>query len=172
MVSQQENVLRLYLVRHAHAGWAPPGSRDFDRPLDALGLAEARSVALQAYTAGLVPGRIVSSPARRCAETTAAFLEIFGDLPASFDDRFYSDGMDAYLDSIRSHADARSLMLVGHNPMIETLSSVLAEQNEVSAALGFGYPTAGLLALDIARPLDANLMRRGAAVLVLTPALN
>jgi phosphohistidine phosphatase len=172
MVSQADNVLRLYLVRHAHASWAPPGSRDFDRPLDAKGLAEARNVALQAYTAGLVPGRIVSSPARRCAETTAAFLEIFGDLPASFDDRFYSDGLDAYLDSIRTHTDARSLMLVGHNPMIETLSEFLSGQSDVSAALNFGFPTAGLLTLDLARPLMDNMMHQGTPVLVLSPALN
>ncbi|RUZ11954.1 histidine phosphatase family protein, partial [Mesorhizobium sp. M7A.F.Ca.US.007.01.2.1] len=32
---------RLYLLRHAKAGWALPGMRDFDRPLDASGRADA-----------------------------------------------------------------------------------------------------------------------------------
>ncbi|RUX92559.1 histidine phosphatase family protein, partial [Mesorhizobium sp. M7A.F.Ca.CA.004.04.1.1] len=32
---------RLYLLRHAKAGWALPGMRDFDRPLDASGRSDA-----------------------------------------------------------------------------------------------------------------------------------
>ena len=34
---------RLYLLRHAKAGWALPGVRDFDRPLDASGRRRRRS---------------------------------------------------------------------------------------------------------------------------------
>lgn len=171
MVSEQSDVFRLYLLRHARALLAAPGVRDFDRPLDATGIAEARSVALQAYTAGLIPERIISSPARRCAETTAAFLEIFGNLDASHDERLYSGGVDAYLDRIRDHRDTRSLMLVGHNPMIESLSTLLSRDGEIGAALAHGYPTAGLLALDFRRPATGSMMHRAAPAALLTPAL-
>ena len=57
---------RLYLVRHAHAGWAMPGVSDFDRPLDEAGRLEARDVAEQAALAGLIPDNLVFSPALRC----------------------------------------------------------------------------------------------------------
>lgn len=171
MASEHRDVFRLYLLRHAHAAWPSPGGQDFDRALDAKGLAEARSVALQAYTAGLAPQKIVSSPARRCAETTAAFLEVFGDLSTSYDSRLYSEGPDAYIEQIRAHQDEDSLMLVGHNPMIESLSLLLARDGEVSSPLAFGYPTAGLLALDFQRPLSESLMHRGEPALLLTPAL-
>ncbi|TIV15839.1 MAG: histidine phosphatase family protein, partial [Mesorhizobium sp.] len=35
---------RLYLLRHAKAGWALPGVRDFDRPLDESGKADAEAM--------------------------------------------------------------------------------------------------------------------------------
>ncbi|TIX99998.1 MAG: histidine phosphatase family protein, partial [Mesorhizobium sp.] len=35
---------KLYLLRHAKAGWALPGMRDFDRPLDASGIADAETM--------------------------------------------------------------------------------------------------------------------------------
>ncbi len=35
---------RLFLLRHAKAGWALPGVRDFDRPLDASGIADAEAL--------------------------------------------------------------------------------------------------------------------------------
>ena len=171
MVSEQRDVFRLYLLRHAHAAWASPGGGDFDRRLDAKGIAEARSVALQLYNAGLAPEKIVSSPARRCAETTTAFLEIFGNLQASYDDRLYSEGLEAYLEKIREHHAALSLMLVGHNPMIEALAAFLSAPHDASAAIAYGYPTAGLLALDFHRPVTGDLLHRGEPVFMLTPAL-
>lgn len=171
MVSEQRDVFRLYLLRHARAVSTSPGERDFDRALDATGLAEARSVALQAYTAGFLPERIVSSPARRCAETTAVFLEVFGNLAASYDERLYSGGPDAYIDNIRQHQAVHCLMLVGHNPMIETLSILLAPQAEIAALLPFGYPTGGLLALDFHQPVTVQLRHRGELAVLITPAL-
>ena len=171
MVSEQTDIFRLYLLRHAHAGWALPDVSDFDRPLDAKGIGEARNVALQAFVAGLAPEKVVSSPARRCAETTAVFLETFGTSSASYDQRLYSEGLEAYLDTIRTHQGAASLMLVGHNPMIESLASFLSVQSSSDGAATYGYPTAGLLALDFHRPVTGLLRKRGHPVLMLAPTL-
>lgn len=172
MASANTGVFRLYLLRHAHAGWPTPGERDFDRSLDAKGVAEARSVALQAYTAGLTPELLVSSPAQRCSQTAAAFLDVFGDLATRYDPRLYSDGVDAYLDLILAQQHAASLMIVGHNPMIETLAGMLAGEGDGGIArLADGYPTAGLLALDFDRPFDRANLQKGRPTLLLTPAM-
>jgi phosphohistidine phosphatase len=171
MASEHQDVFRLYLLRHAHAAWPSPGRSDFERVLDGKGLAEARSVALQAFTAGLSPERVVSSPARRCAETTAIFLEIFGNISARYDERLYSEGIEVYLEHIRENQAAKSLLLVGHNPMIEALATFLAVKGEAGQGLSLGYPTAGFLALDFRRPLSGDLTHRGEPVLLLTPAL-
>jgi len=160
----------LYLMRHAHAAWGAPGVSDFDRPLDEAGLQEARHVAEQAMLAGLVPDLIVSSPAQRCRQTTSALLEVFRAVRPLEDLALYSGGPDAYLAHIRQHAERGSLMIVGHNPMIEAVAHHIARPTDVVAPLAAGYPTAGLLALDILRPIPDKLAQTGEPVALVTPS--
>lgn len=162
---------RLYLVRHAHAAWGAPGVSDFDRPLDETGRFEARDVAEQAALAGLVPEILVSSPALRCRQTTTALLGVFRAVKPAEDMGLYSGGLDAYFEQIRRHGPSRSLMIVGHNPMIEACAHQLSRESDVTAPLAIGYPTAGLLAIDFVRPLSERLTRRGQPVMLITPSL-
>ena len=162
---------RLYLVRHAHAAWATPGVSDFDRPLDDTGRFEARDVAEQAVLAGLMPEILVFSPALRCRQTTSALLDVFRSVKPTEDEALYSGGPDAYFGQIRRHASSRSLMIVGHNPMIEACAHHLSRQNDVMAPLALGYPTAGLLVIDFAAPLAENLAHRGEPIALIVPSL-
>lgn len=162
---------RLYIVRHAHAAWASPGVSDFDRPLDEIGRHEARDIAGQAVLAGLRPEAIVSSPARRCMETTAALLDVFRSIRPETDMQLYSGGADAYLQLVLRHSHLNSLMIVGHNPMIEAVAHHLSKPSDVIAPLAMGYPTAGLVAIDLARPLAGDLGRSGDALMLITPTL-
>ena len=171
MPSPSAETFRLYLVRHAHAGWGAPGIGDFDRTLDEAGRFEARDVAEQAVLAGLVPEALVSSPATRCRQTTLALLDVFRAVRPTEDMLLYSGGPDAYFAQIRRHADGDSLMIVGHNPMIEAVAHHIARPSGLTSALCSGYPTAGLLAIDLARPLPDNLAQCGEAVALLTPSL-
>lgn len=171
MPDSSAETFRLYLVRHAHAAWASPGVSDFERPLDELGRLEARDIAGQAVLAGLVPEAIVSSPARRCMETTAALLDVFRSVRPVTDMQLYSNGPDAYFNLIALHEHARSLMIVGHNPMIEAVAHHLTKASDIMAPLAMGYPTAGLLAIDLPRPLPGDLARSGKPVALIMPAL-
>jgi len=164
-------IFRLYLVRHAHAAWGSPGVSDFDRTLDDRGRHEARDIAEQAMLAGLAPDVIVSSPAQRCRQTTSAMLEVFRAVRPLEDLALYSGGTDAYIAHILQHAGRGSLMIVGHNPMIEALAHHIARTSDVLAPLAAGYPTAGLLAIDIARPLPDVLAQAGEPVMLVTPSL-
>jgi phosphohistidine phosphatase len=162
---------RLYLVRHAHAAWASPGVSDFERPLDEIGRHEARDIAGQAVLSGLRPDAIVSSPARRCMETTAALLDVFRSIRPETDMQLYSSGADAYLQLVLSHAHLNSLMIVGHNPMIEAVAHHLSKPSDVTSPLAMGYPTAGLLVIDLERPLTGDLGKSGEPFMLITPAL-
>lgn len=171
MTSPSAATFRLYLVRHAHAAWGTPGVSDFDRPLDETGRYEARDIAEQAVLSGLVPEVLVSSPALRCRQTAQALVDVFRTVQPLEDLALYSGGPDAYVAQIQKHAGRGSLMIVGHNPMVEALAAHLAPSSELTAPLAIGYPTAGLLAIDIARPLPAELGQSGEAIALIRPAL-
>ena len=171
MPAASAETFRLYLVRHAHAAWGSPGVSDFDRPLDESGRFEARDVAEQAALAGLVPEILVFSPALRCRQTTTALLDVFRSVKPTEDMGLYSGGPDAYFDQIRRHGSNRSLMIVGHNPMIEACAHHLSRESDVMTPLALGYPTAGLLAIDFVRPLAARLTHCGQPVALITPSL-
>lgn len=161
MTSPKSQYFRLFLLRHANAAWPEPGGRDFDRALDRKGQADIRDVAVRAYAAGYQPDRIIASPARRCRETAQAILDVFGSLTADYDQTLYDQGPEAYCRLIEGHAQEPSVMIVGHNPMIEALAAqILTEQ---PGELAFGYPTAGLLVVDFQRPLRLS---QGAGVIV------
>lgn len=153
MTSPADHNIRLLLVRHAHAAWAQPGMRDFDRPLDMRGREEAARLAAALAEGRIAPEVIVCSNARRCAETLAIILERLPGHPRIIrTDELYTASHETYLDIISEYAlsDCPSLMIVGHNPMIEnTAHALLRNDPEMAAgAIGGGFPTAGLMVID------------------------
>ncbi|MCY0147286.1 histidine phosphatase family protein [Hoeflea sp. G2-23] len=148
--------MRVFLVRHAHASWALPGTRDFDRPLDTRGRDEVRQLAAAMVVNGYEPDLVYCSTARRCEETLTLLLPQLGLSPViERSDTLYAGSHERYLDLIRaSHADSvRSIMIVGHNPMIEDTAQALLQDNSAAfaEALAGGFPTAGLLIVDCPR---------------------
>lgn len=118
---------RLYLLRHGCA--VPHGSPDFeddDRPLLPEGERRARQVGHGLRRLGIKVDRIATSPlprALRTAEIVAEALKA-ADLVEIVDD--LRSGRDA--SSIRSWLEARAesrLMVVGHNPSLSDLLSLL-----------------------------------------------
>ena len=170
MTTTNGALFRLHLFRHAHAAWPDAGRSDFDRKLDMRGRFEAHYVAKKAKEAGIRPEWIVSSPASRCEETALVFRETAGGLPVSFDEGLYS-GLDAYLEQIDRNRERESLMLVGHNPMIEGLATMLTAPGGFAHELDWGYPTAGLLTLEFDRPLPFDLQHKGRLAQLLVPDL-
>ena len=159
MTDAPANPFRIYLLRHAHSAWPAPGMRDFDRPLDERGRDEATRLAAMMTLNGLVPERIVCSPAARCVQTLEILAsEAGGSAEASYPADLYSATVRIYLDAIEAAArsGAASVMIVGHNPTIEETARALLVRHEGAAegVLGHGFPTAGLLIVDssAARP--------------------
>jgi phosphohistidine phosphatase len=93
---------------------------------------------------GIVPGVILSSPARRAKET-AALLRKSGrfEVPIYFDDRIYEASPQNLLQVIAKINDRfGSAMLVGHNPGVEGLIRFLTGQLEP-------MPTGALAIVDL-----------------------
>jgi phosphohistidine phosphatase len=104
---------------------------------------------------GLVPDRILCSPARRTRETLAALLPYLGgEGRVSIDPKLYDSGPSDYLAAIaRSGNDASTLMVIGHNPAIHASAQLLTGDSEpgLAADLAAKYPTGALAVIDFAQ---------------------
>lgn len=158
---------RVYLLRHAHSAWAMAGERDFDRRLDRRGSDEADRISLTMTVNGFCPELILCSSARRCVETCDAIerrMKTRHDVV--YTEKLYAHGHDAYVDMIAERSGTGSLLLIGHNPMVEDAarSLVCKRLKAFDGPLGQGFPTGGLAVIDIAGPMSCA--RDGIGVLV------
>jgi phosphohistidine phosphatase len=143
----------LTLLRHAKSGWDDPIASDFDRPLNPRGRRAARTVALEMRRLGLGFDHVLASPARRVVETIEAVAGEFGPLPATYDERLYLASPQTLLDVVHeAPADAERLLLVGHNPGLESLALALAGAGPLRSEIALKYPTATLT--EIALPVN------------------
>lgn len=122
----------LLLLRHAKSSWNQPELHDHDRPLNKRGKKEALKVGRYLKDNDLEPDLILSSTARRAQDTAQAVLEESGfsgqiDL---YQDLYLSD-TSAYLDILRCLSDdANRVLVVGHNPDLEELLTLLTDVTE------------------------------------------
>ena len=125
---EREPLRELLLLRHGHA--VPHGSvvPDFDRPLDARGRADTVWMARWAIEAGVVPDFVVASPAQRARETAEEFCRETGLATEDirWRERIYDSRVSELLAVLAEvPAEARRVMLVGHNPGFEQLAGLL-----------------------------------------------
>lgn len=149
----------ILLLRHAHAAWARPGMRDFDRPLDARGVEDACLIGEAMRAEDLVPKAVLCSPARRCVETSDIVTGYFAtDFRTDYIDDLYSRGHNRYIELL-SEQDGGVVLLVGHNPMMEDTARTLTGSAESwpGERLEKGFPTAGLAVIDFDPSADLRM---------------
>jgi len=117
----------ILLVRHAHAGNPAPGQDDAARALSATGIHEAKAAGAWLKQHGAAPDRVLCSPAVRAQSTCDLIVAALGSSPAQEDARIYEATPATLLRLVDESADARCLMLVGHNPGLEALVALLSE---------------------------------------------
>ena len=122
----------ILIMRHAKSSWDDSSLRDFDRPLNKRGRRDAPAMGRYLSDLDLVPDYVVSSPAKRAKETVELVSKAIGaDLPSvNFDEDLYYDGVEAYIEAIRSAPKESCIVLVaGHNPTIEQAVAKLSGGN-------------------------------------------
>lgn len=123
--------MKLYLVRHAIAE-DPTGYEDDSlRPLTEKGRERMKKIAAALLEIGVQPDLIVSSPYVRASQTAVILAEAL----KYREEILYSDslvplgGPDDMIGEINEKYSVGELMLVGHEPGISTLASVLLAGN-------------------------------------------
>jgi phosphohistidine phosphatase len=163
---------RLYLLRHAKAGWAAPGMRDFDRPLDPIGCTDADSIGAGMRAREYIPDLVLCSTAKRARETLDWVARHIGSPRAVFSDSLYSTDAAGYVDFIREAADGEKVLLIGHNPMMEDLGEALSGGGDEHArhALHGGFPTSALAVIRFPGKLADTAPGKGYLEAFVTPA--
>ncbi|MEV4339335.1 histidine phosphatase family protein [Streptomyces sp. NPDC049590] len=117
---------RLVLLRHAKSAW-PEGVEDRLRPLAPRGLRDAPAAG-RALAAGSLPDLALCSTAVRARRTwELASAEWATPPPVRYDRRLYAAGVPELLEVVHeAPAEARTLLLIGHNPGLAELVPALA----------------------------------------------
>lgn len=140
----------LFILRHAKAE-QEDGVRDQDRQLTKRGRRAAERTG--ELLADRLPDRILSSSSARTRETVERFskaAEYHG--PVEYLDSLYLAEPAAYLAAVKAHGgNAERLLLVGHNPGLESLVTALTGER-------VSLPTAALVecTLDVATWSDVT----------------
>ena len=166
---------RLFMMRHGKALW-PEGVPDHERPLAPRGHEAVPAMAQK--LSGLVDeiDLAIVSTAKRTRETFARISEVIPDIPHRFMTDIYEAPPGAILEVVQGlPIFARNVLIVGHNPGLQTLALYLAstEASEQDALrrLERKLPTAGLIHLEL--PVSWDEIDAGWARLVhfITPAM-
>ena len=144
---------RLLLLRHAKTERAEAGERDRDRKLTARGHADAPVIGAYMVCHRLLPDLALASPAARAEETLTGVAAAFAKPPrVAHEERIYNASPDTLIRLIRETRDAKTLLVVGHNPGLHDLALALiaSGDTETRERLAEKLPTSGLVVIDFA----------------------
>ena len=123
----------LLLLRHGKSDWRVEVD-DFDRPLKKRGEKAALKVGEWIQLKHIIPDWIISSPAVRAMKTAEGVCKAFkfksGKI--NYDERIYQANLDELKNVLADCPEhSRRVLLVGHNPDLETLLTYLVKKIEI-----------------------------------------
>jgi phosphohistidine phosphatase len=120
----------LLLARHAKSSWDNAALGDHQRPLNARGQGDAPRVGAHLRERGWVPQQTLSSDAMRTRQTWALMSPALApDTPVRWLRDLYLAAPGEILAQLGQAPEAcQALMVLGHNPGMEDLASLLSGQ--------------------------------------------
>jgi phosphohistidine phosphatase len=118
----------LLLMRHAKSSWKDSKLDDKERPLNKRGRSDAPIMGQILIDRELIPQCILSSSALRARQTAEAVIESSGyPGEVTYLDQLYMAEVEGYIAVLRELPDdVERVMLIGHNPGLETLLQILS----------------------------------------------
>lgn len=125
-----EPARRLILMRHAKSDWGDNSLSDHDRPLNYRGARDAPAMARWMCESGFHPDLVLCSSAQRARETVDLGLPEWDTTPEiAHSDSLYLATPEIILSVLQSESlGSRTVLVVGHNPGMSHLSSILSGQ--------------------------------------------
>ena len=151
--------MRVYICRHGEAQPHALSGRDLDRSLTQKGRLQARYLAsvLGALDAAERPRRLLASPAIRTMETAQSIADELGLGITSLDDLLPACHASTALDVIERFGYGEQIAIVGHNPTMTAVLSVLSHGSSASCCMpGPALQTGHMAVVDIPWPCTAG----------------
>ncbi|MDS1135864.1 SixA phosphatase family protein [Nitratireductor indicus] len=145
----------LILLRHAKSSWDDPRLDDFDRPLAPRGRRAAPLMGREIARRGWLPEQVMVSAARRAWQTWRLVASVLAqeETAAKPEEGLYMASPETLVEALRrSGGHAHSILLVGHNPGLETFAGRLCgagSDEDAKEALLDKFPTAAVARFEI-----------------------
>jgi phosphohistidine phosphatase len=170
-------MLHLWVLRHAKAAAQGPDG-DMSRPITARGRRQADAVREHIESLSgeaSLPELVLCSLAVRARETAELVMAALPESDLEFDDALYSQDAAELVEWLGIlDPEVSSLMIVGHNPTLHELCTLLASSPDSEAIESAGLPTAGLVELEQQNASSWGELEQGRSRLVhrFTPEKN
>lgn len=119
----------LMLLRHAKSDWKDEDLADIDRPLSGRGKKNACKLGVWLNEHNLMPDLILVSPALRTQQTLKRLCNECNVSTITVDSLYLAE-LDDLLQVLADAPNAERIMLIGHNPGLESLLNYLTNRNE------------------------------------------
>jgi phosphohistidine phosphatase len=144
-------VKTLVVMRHSKAEQSGPS--DFERELTDRGIVDATEAGQWLASRGIEPDQALVSAAVRTQQTWEAVDEGGGwDLEGTLEHALYEAGSESALDLVRRTDEAiRTLVVVGHNPTMASLVTLLDDgegDDEAGNEVAIGFPASAMAVLE------------------------
>jgi phosphohistidine phosphatase len=126
----------LLFMRHAKSSWKEKELTDQERPINKRGRSDAPLMGHLLVDRELIPQRVISSSAVRARQTAEIVVEVVAEstgyrAPIDFLDRLYMAETPEYYEVLRTLPDdLERVMMIGHNPGLETVLQLLSNRIE------------------------------------------
>ncbi len=150
--SKGRRMIRLMLLRHAKSSWDDSGIADHDRPLNLRGRAAASLIGRHMADHALVPDGSSAPPRAGPARPSRRSFRISTtDFDAMVLRAVYETETGYLPLALAYGGDARSLLVIGHNPAIQATRARSHRQRQSGPhrEIAEKFPTAGLAVIDI-----------------------
>ena len=117
---------KLIIIRHGKSSWKDDKLPDFERPLKKRGKKDSAHMGELLKKKELIPDIVLCSTAKRARQTADILLEEMeykGTI--EYLDSLYMAEADVFFNTLRTLPDYNCVMIIGHNPGLETLLQMI-----------------------------------------------
>ncbi len=136
---------KLFIVRHAKSSWDFPELDDYDRPLSKRGKKNAPEMGKRLADKGIIPDKMITSPAKRAAATARRIAEEieYSRKKIHQEPLLYHGSITDMVNVIKNVGEeVNTLMIFGHNPSLTDLVNFLSKSDI------YNIPTCGIAEIE------------------------